>query len=139
LREQYITATYRIIVTDEKWLKGITEASGGSTAYEQKMSKPVWSKELHSRYFPKTFRLRVKILLMMRLPRHAGNFIFNLPKEIFMHVIEHLAVVSYEENTIPAWEPNVRESPKRAIPEETVRAYLKLKNQEPASNSCCSY
>ena len=91
------------IVTDPKWLKGLTEGSDGTTSYEQDFELPTWSKANHH-YFPRSFRIITKQLLMMRLPRHAPNMIADLPEPLFFLVVGFLGVMSYEETEVPEWE-----------------------------------
>ena len=41
---------------------------------------------------------------MMRLPRHAPNFLGNLPEPLFLLVLSFLGIMSYEEDQVSDWE-----------------------------------
>jgi len=124
--QDYIKGTYRVVMTDPLWINQLKENADGTTSYEQIMTIPQWNKVLHCR-FPRAFRLRVIILLMMRLPRHAGNIIHRLPEPMFYHVIEKLARVSYDEDVVPAWEkkrnipPVEYKAPSRELQAEIIK------------------
>ena len=94
------------IVTDPKWLTGLKEGNDGTTSFEQTFQLPTWSKKDHP-YFPRSFRIITKQLLMMRLPRHAPNVIADLPEPVFLLVVGFLGVMSYQETDVPTWEINM--------------------------------
>lgn len=121
-------------MNDGKWLKGVGEGNEGTTADEQEPKLPIWSKKEHY-YFPLTFRLRVKILLMMRLPRHSPNHIANLPESLFFHIISFLARFSYEEGEVQDWELKMTGKLKKLKSEEEegeeVRSSTSKKSNKP--------
>jgi len=103
------SGSYHIIMTDPKWLIGISEKSDGTTSYEQDFGGRVqWTPQTHIQgYFPTSFRLRTNVLKQLRYnPRFAPNFFsdLRLPIEIFTKIIVELANTSFNELVVPPWE-----------------------------------
>jgi len=105
-----VTGTYDVLMTTERWLRGLQlnsgDRSGGTTAYERPSEAlPAWRPELNLRgYAPTAFTLRLIVLLIMRLRRHAPNHLSMLPADVFWLIVSALWRSSHEEADVPNWE-----------------------------------
>lgn len=48
--------------------------------------------------------------------------------ELFLHIVEQLASMSYQESTVPSWEPLSVDRKYKVPPKKTLEAIMKIKN-----------